>query len=72
MKLECPYCKNTLEKGFINSGRYSFKWHKDDIGLLEKLTVFGGEVLSSDTMIKSYRCKGCNKIIIDLDELKDG
>ncbi|WP_442870165.1 PF20097 family protein [Anaerosolibacter sp.] len=24
MHLECPYCKNELIKGFIDSGRYSF------------------------------------------------
>jgi hypothetical protein len=36
MKLECPYCKNELIKGFIYSGRYSFKWHDENAGLLER------------------------------------
>jgi len=69
MKSECPYCKNELIKGFIRSGKYSFKWHDKNIGLLEKATVFGGEVLSNNTLVKCYRCKNCNKIIIDLDKL---
>lgn len=70
MKLECPYCKNELTKGFIDSGRYSFKWHDENMGLLEKVTVFGGEVLSANARVKCYRCKNCNKIIIDLDDCK--
>lgn len=69
MELECPYCKTKLVKGFINSGRYSFKWHDENLNLIEKYTVFGGEVLSDNTQIKCYRCKNCNKIIIDLDEI---
>lgn len=39
------------------------------MGLLEKVTAFGGEVLSHDLMIQCYRCKNCNKIIIDLNVL---
>ncbi|MCT4619105.1 MAG: PF20097 family protein [Marinisporobacter sp.] len=68
MKLECPYCKNELIKGFIYSGRYSFKWHDENAGLLERVTVFGGEVLSDNIKVICYRCKNCNKIIIDLNE----
>jgi DNA-directed RNA polymerase subunit RPC12/RpoP len=70
MKIECPYCKTELIKGFIDSGRYAFKWHNEDMDLFEKITVFGGEVISRKSRIKSYRCKNCKKIIIDLDELQ--
>ncbi|NMB27789.1 MAG: hypothetical protein GX987_07055 [Tissierellia bacterium] len=68
-KLKCPYCKSDLIEGFINSGRYSFKWHNKDVNFIEKYTVFGGEVLSENTIIKCFRCKDCNKVIIDLNEL---
>lgn len=69
MKLECPYCKSDLIEGFIDSGRYSFKWHEKNMSLIEKITVFGGEVLSENPKVKCFRCKNCNKIIIDLNEL---
>lgn len=69
MKLECPYCKDELVKGFINSGRFSMKWHDTDVAMLEKAATFGGEVLSNKTLVKCYRCRNCSKIIINLDEL---
>lgn len=65
----CPYCKSNLAKGFIDSSRYSFKWHKEDPNILEKYTIFGGEKLSEDTFIECVRCTNCNKIIIDLNAL---
>ena len=70
MELKCPYCKSDLIQGFIDSGRYSFKWHNKELTIIEKCTVFGGEVLSCSDKIKSYRCKNCNKIIVDLNEIE--
>ena len=69
MNLECPYCKSEMVQGFIDSGRYSFKWHNEELSIIEKYTVFGGEVLSYDSQIASCRCKNCNKTIIDLNEI---
>lgn len=69
MKLKCPYCNTDLIEGFIEGGRYSFKWHNKDMNFIEKYTVFGGEVLYGDRLVKCFRCKNCNKIIIDLNEL---
>lgn len=69
MKTECPYCKSKLVKGFIHGGRYVFKWHEENAGLLEKVTVFGGETLHVNPQVSCYRCKNCDKIIIDLKEL---
>jgi len=69
MQSECPYCKNELEFGSISGGRYSFKWYSQNMKLYEKLTVFGGELLSEKVHIKAHRCKKCNKIIIDLNDL---
>lgn len=70
MSENCPYCQSELEKGSVDSGRYSFKWHKESIGLLEKITVFGGEVLSRDARVEAYRCIDCNKIIINTENMK--
>ncbi|GAA0117283.1 PF20097 family protein [Clostridium senegalense] len=68
--MKCPYCNEPLIRGFIHSGRHSFKWHNDNAGLKEKFTVFGGEVLSNNTMVKCFRCIKCGKIIIDLYDCK--
>ncbi|MCT4619861.1 MAG: PF20097 family protein [Marinisporobacter sp.] len=69
MKLEYPYCKNELIKGFFYSGGCSFKWHDENAGLLERTIGFGGEIVSHNEKVICYRCKNCNKIIIDLNEL---
>lgn len=69
MELVCPYCSSNLIQGFIDSGRYSFKWHNKEQNIIEKYTVLGGEVLSRKSKIISYRCNNCNKIIIDLNSI---
>ncbi|MCC5912645.1 MAG: hypothetical protein JJT76_19685 [Clostridiaceae bacterium] len=69
MKLKCPYCNSDLIEGYIDGGKYSLKWRDKDINFFQKHTTFGGEVLSEDPMAKCFRCKNCNKIIIDLNEL---
>lgn len=71
MKLECPYCKGQLAKGFIgNFHNCSFRWYEEKLKFLEQLTAFGGEKLSTTIKLESYRCRDCNKIIIDLDEIE--
>lgn len=65
----CPYCNNELVKGFVDGGKFFFRWHDEKMGFFEKNTIFGGEVLSESNLIKSYRCRICNKIIINLNEL---
>lgn len=70
MSLVCPYCKSKMLKGFLKSGRYNFKWHDENAGFIEKNTIFGGEIISNMNLVSAYRCKGCNKIIIDLETVK--
>jgi hypothetical protein len=71
LKLKCPYCNCDLIEGFIDSPQCSLRWHSKDAKFLEKYTVFGGEVLCNNNLfIKCYRCKNCNKIIIDINELE--
>lgn len=69
MQLECPYCKNGLRKGFIEAWKAHLKWKYENTNLFEKYTELGGEFLNNSSRISGYRCKNCNKIIIDLDEL---
>lgn len=66
----CPYCNNKLTKGYIDGGKFFLRWHNEKMGFLEKHTIFGGEILSESNLVESYRCKTCNKIIIDLDQIK--
>lgn len=68
MELKCPYCKSDLTEGHINCGRFGFRWFNKNLNFIEKYTVFGGELLCAYEKIKSYRCKNCNKIIIDFNE----
>lgn len=65
----CPYCKSDLIAGFIDGGKFAFKWHSENPSFLEKHTVFGGEKLAQNPFIKCFRCANCNKIIIDLNTL---
>ncbi|CEO26145.1 PF20097 family protein [Paraclostridium sordellii] len=69
MEKTCPYCKGELTQGFIDGDRGSLKWHNENMGILEKYTIFGGEKLSINSRIKCLRCEKCNKIIIDLEVL---
>ncbi|SNS99025.1 hypothetical protein SAMN05446037_10322 [Anaerovirgula multivorans] len=69
MDLNCPYCNNELIEGFIRGGRYTFKWYTENMSFIAKHTEFGGEIISENPKVKCYRCKSCNKIIIDIDGL---
>ena len=70
MELKCPYCESDLIEGFIDAPRCVFRWINKDDGFLE-FSIFGGETLCNNTppFLKCCRCKNCNKIIIDLNEL---
>ena len=72
MVLKCPYCECDLIDGFIDTPKFSLRWHNENVGVFEKYTAFGGETLCNNNspLIKCYRCKSCNKIIIDLNELE--
>lgn len=69
MNLECPYCKSELMKGSIDRPRCSLQWHDENMSILEKIGVVGGEILTEKMRIKCYRCRDCHKIIIDLNQL---
>ena len=67
--MNCPYCKNEMISGVIQSP-YEVSWHKKryalartryhkDSVLLSKLTMFRGSAA------KAYICKKCEKVIID-------
>ncbi|CAH2214882.1 PF20097 family protein [Tepidibacter aestuarii] len=69
MKIERPYCKSELIQGFFHSGKYGFMWHDEDEKWWQKLSIFGGETLKEYGRVKCHRCKSCNRIIIDLEDM---
>ncbi|MBE6020967.1 MAG: hypothetical protein E7228_04375 [Clostridiales bacterium] len=68
--MECPYCKEEMEKGYIKSSHF-IHWGKekklklihDDIKLV-KNTAAG---FFEGNFVESYYCSSCNKIIVSLD-----
>ncbi len=60
--MECPYCRNEMEMGYIQS--------RDGLGWSTKkrLVAALSGTLSEQSLGKStiaYRCKDCRKIVID-------
>jgi hypothetical protein len=68
MELKCPYCQAELIEGFMYAGKYSFKWYTEDMSIMAKYFGFGGDVLSDNPKVICYRCKECNKLIVDLNK----
>ncbi len=68
--MKCPYCEETMEKGYIQASRTSeLIWSKnrsrvfltpDDIDI--QLT----QQLSFLPWLEGYICKACSKIILDI------
>jgi len=68
--MECPYCKETMKRGVIQS-QHEINWKP------KKAKVFGAAALNKDAIVLSefsflkgscveaYCCDKCKKIIID-------
>lgn len=73
--MECPYCNGEMIKGYIYGDNYKMKWLPEDKGLFLGIWAKGGIGLGEvgwvgRPKIKSYMCKNCNKIIIDVEQNK--
>ncbi len=73
--MNCPYCRQTLESGFIYGDRYKMKWLEETKKLFLGIFALGSRVIQYENRnlfgrpkIKSYLCPNCNKMIIDLNE----
>ncbi len=69
--MQCPYCKNEMEKGILSGdGRRKVCWHKDGekIRLIDAL-VCKGIIEANYTWarfeIVSHYCYSCHKMIFD-------
>ncbi|KRU24692.1 hypothetical protein VT91_01570 [Clostridium sporogenes] len=77
--MDCPYCNKEMAKGVIEgSGVASLRWIEEtekrgfsnrlEINLdKENIISKGHNNRLRKTMIEGYKCKSCNKIIINLD-----
>ena len=69
--MQCPYCKNEMEVGYLKSSHF-IQWGKEKrLGFLPqdiKLTKTGLETLFNGFFVKSYHCGACEKIVVSLDE----
>ena len=73
--MECPYCKNEMQKGIISGdGRTSVKWlaDGDKPNMLDRM--FGSGTLTAADMsglmifkIEAHYCEKCHKMIFDTD-----
>ncbi|WP_251860082.1 PF20097 family protein [Clostridium sp. Marseille-Q2269] len=76
--MKCPYCTNEMAKGEIEgSGIAPLRWvqnsghngilHKMEVNLdRDNIIAEGHNSKLKKTTIQCYKCKVCNKIIIDL------
>lgn len=73
--MRCPYCEIEMTSGKIaGDGRAPFVWlsdHEEKKGFLDRLTtthpVLAEAKIFKRTTLNGYKCKVCNKIIIDLN-----
>lgn len=70
--MECPYCHQKMEKGFISGERYSLKWieesrYKPFLSQFQKGIKLTHSIYGTGTVnsLETYFCKDCEKMIID-------
>ena len=73
--MKCPVCQSTLEQGYLSTGGRPIIWTKKT----HKQTAFvgpGERLLHPYTFFgrnrPAYCCWKCRKVILDLDQSKEG
>ena len=68
--MQCPYCGNEMRNGVISfNTRYKTVWRsKDDSKEIKKIFLTQGWF--DDNEMDAAFCNSCNKMILDLGELK--
>lgn len=68
----CPYCDKEMYLGFINQDRYALKWVPEEKDKGSVLQWFSKGIkltdLTTNGSVKSFYCKNCEKIIIDIKD----
>jgi len=68
--MNCPYCNNEMQKGYINSTFALARWYAD--GEKPGLNPLSSGIRLSDNpahkkqVIDAYHCGGCGKVVINL------
>lgn len=72
--MNCPYCNEKIEKGFIQSAQ-ELSW-KNKKSFINKASLNPGSIMLSEfsilkgSAIISYCCRRCEKITIDFENQK--
>ena len=72
--MKCPYCKNVMELGFIQSTQ-EISWKKGDKKpLIGRAQFHKGSVILSElsflkgSAVTAFLCRECKKVIIDYSD----
>lgn len=70
--MECPYCYNNMEKGFISGVRDDIKWIEESRNKGAFVSMFQKGIKLTDAWIsnqlETYYCVDCKKMIIDVTD----
>ena len=74
--MECPYCKKEMTKGYLYGEMCELQWLPSDRKPSfpnSRYKIMGSLGLkssphSSRACVKAYKCKECNKLIIDTND----
>ncbi|WP_035294611.1 PF20097 family protein [Clostridium sp. KNHs214] len=70
--MDCPYCNQKMEEGFIHGDRFALKWIEKSRDNGSILSMFQKGVKLTDPWMHNelevYYCRNCKKMIIDLND----
>lgn len=68
--MECPFCHQIMEKGFIHGDRYAIRWIEEskDKGFFRRMFQKGIQLTDpwASNKLETYYCKNCEKMIFDV------
>ena len=72
--MKCPYCGKEMNLGYIDQDRFPLKWVPEEYStsVINSLPFVKGIKLTSlltNSTVRTYYCKSCRKLVIDLDNL---
>ncbi len=62
--MQCPYCGNEMEKGYLQS-RDGIGWGKKELLVKAFSELFSEKPLG--TAVETYNCRRCKKLVIEYD-----
>lgn len=62
--MQCPYCGNEMEKGYLQS-RDGIGWGKKEVFAKALSELFAEKPLGK--AVETYNCRQCKKLLIEYD-----